>query len=261
MRAAETSGTEGASTDMARRHLRLAALPGGPAATDPAATDPAATDPAATRVHRRELRVRQVRVVRTTSVSTVRADASTVRADASTVRASASTVRASASTVRADASTVRASASTVRASASTVRASASQSVTDRAQSQSRLQARPRSGGRARDAARPRPGPLRLTPRGRLVVTGLAVIIVIVAVTLLWVGVAGSVQASSRRLAPRSPYEGMTQVVVRPGQTLWSIAASADPSADPWAVVQQISEVNALNGPMLQAGQLLWVPKG
>ena len=228
MRAAETSGTEGASTDMARRHLRLAALPGGPAATDPAATDPAAT-----RVHRRELRVRQVRVVRTTSVSTVRASASTVRA----------------------------SASTVRASASTVRASASQSVTDRAQSQSRLQARPRSGGRARDAARPRPGPLRLTPRGRLVVTGLAVIIVIVAVTLLWVGVAGSVQASSRRLAPRSPYEGMTQVVVRPGQTLWSIAASADPSADPWAVVQQISEVNALNGPMLQAGQLLWVPKG
>jgi len=50
-------------------------------------------------------------------------------------------------------------------------------------------------------------------------------------------------------------------VVQPGQTLWSIAAAADPSADPWTVVQQISDANALNGVQVETGQLLWVPRG
>jgi LysM repeat protein len=54
---------------------------------------------------------------------------------------------------------------------------------------------------------------------------------------------------------------MTQVVVQPGQTLWSIAAAAEPSANPWTVVQQIIDANALSGARVQAGQLLWVPKG
>ena len=108
----------------------------------------------------------------------------------------------------------------------------------------------------------RPGAVRLTRRGRLVVAGLAMLVVIVAATLLWMTVAGSVQASAQGgPAPRSPYQGMTQVVVRPGQTLWSIAAAAEPSANTWTVVQQITQVNALNGPVVRAGQLLWVPKG
>ena len=53
---------------------------------------------------------------------------------------------------------------------------------------------------------------------------------------------------------------MTQIVVRPGQTLWSVAAAAEPSNDPWDVVQQIINVNALNGPEIHAGELLWIPK-
>jgi LysM domain len=57
----------------------------------------------------------------------------------------------------------------------------------------------------------------------------------------------------------SPYHGMTQVVVRPGQTLWSIAAAAEPSGNLWGVVQQIINVNALSSANVQAGQLLWVP--
>jgi len=108
----------------------------------------------------------------------------------------------------------------------------------------------------------RPGAVRLTRRGRLVVAGFAMLVVIGAATLLWMSVAGSVQASSRGgPAPRSPYQGMTQVVVQPGQTLWSIAAAAEPSANIWAVVQQITEVNALTGPEVRAGELLWVPRG
>jgi LysM repeat protein len=54
---------------------------------------------------------------------------------------------------------------------------------------------------------------------------------------------------------------MTQVVVQPGQTLWSVAAAAEPSANAWAVVQQIIDVNALSSANVQAGELLWVPKG
>jgi nucleoid-associated protein YgaU len=106
----------------------------------------------------------------------------------------------------------------------------------------------------------RPGPVRLTRRGRRVVAGFVLGVIIVAVTVLWMSAAGSVQASSHAAAPGSAYRGMTQVVVQPGQTLWSIAAAAEPSGNLWAVVQQIINVNALSGAQIQTGQLLWVPK-
>jgi LysM domain len=107
----------------------------------------------------------------------------------------------------------------------------------------------------------RPGPVRLTRRGRRVVAGLVIGVIIVGVTVLWMTAAGSVQASSQGSTPQgSPYRGMTQVVVRPGQTLWSIASAAEPSSNLWAVVQQIINVNALSGASVQAGQLLWVPR-
>lgn len=106
----------------------------------------------------------------------------------------------------------------------------------------------------------RPGPVRLTRRGRRVVAGLVIGVIIVAVTVLWMSVAGSVQASSHGSAAGSPYRGMTQVVVRPGQTLWSIATAAEPSGNLWSVVQQIINVNALSSANVQAGQLLWVPR-
>ena len=52
---------------------------------------------------------------------------------------------------------------------------------------------------------------------------------------------------------------MHQVVVQPGQTLWSIAAAAEPAADPRTVVQEIMSANALGSPAISAGQQLWVP--
>ena len=123
----------------------------------------------------------------------------------------------------------------------------------------------RAAAQARVTTRTRvvgPGAVRLTRRGRLVVTGLVLLVAIATATLVWMSVAGSVQASSRGgPAPRSPYQGMTQVAVQPGQTLWSIATAAEPSANAWAVIQQIIEVNALNGPQVHAGELLWVPRG
>jgi len=53
---------------------------------------------------------------------------------------------------------------------------------------------------------------------------------------------------------------MLRVVVRPGDTLWSIAAKADPTADPRIVIQQIVDDNALSGTAISVGQVLWVPR-
>jgi hypothetical protein len=101
-------------------------------------------------------------------------------------------------------------------------------------------------------------PVRLTRRGQIVVTALAVVIVTVAVLLIGLLASGGAQASNQG-QPGGGYQGMHQIVVRQGQTLWSIAAAAEPTADPRAVIQQMVLVNALGGTDIQAGQLLWVP--
>jgi LysM domain len=111
------------------------------------------------------------------------------------------------------------------------------------------------------AAASRPAPLRLTRRGRAVVAVLTVLAAAAVVTLLWLAAAGGAQAASHGQPAGAGFQGMTRVVVRPGQTLWSIAASAQPSANPWAVIQQITDANALSGTSVHAGQLLWVPQG
>jgi LysM domain len=109
----------------------------------------------------------------------------------------------------------------------------------------------RGAGRARRAA-----PLRLTRRGRLVLAAVALLTAMVVVLL----VAPSAAGMSGHQPARAGYQHMKQVVVLPGQSLWSIAAAADPSADPRIVIQQIIEANALGGASIRAGQLLWVPK-
>ena len=106
----------------------------------------------------------------------------------------------------------------------------------------------------------RPAPVRLTRRGRVVLVGLAITVGAVALCLLSLTAAGGALAASHGAA-RAGYRGMRQVVVDPGQTLWSIASAAEPAADPRAVIQQITEANSLAGSTIQAGQVLWVPKG
>jgi len=70
---------------------------------------------------------------------------------------------------------------------------------------------------------------------------------------------GGAQATNNGQA-RAGYQGMHQIVVRPGQTLWSIASAAEPSADTRVVVQEIMTANALTSGDINAGQLLWVPR-
>jgi len=109
-------------------------------------------------------------------------------------------------------------------------------------------------GRPRDTP---VAPLRLTRRGRVVVVTAAALLVTV-VSLLLAGVA---QATNDGPSPRAARQNLVQVVVHPGQSLWSVAESADPDQDPRAVIQQIIDLNSLNGDTVFAGQQLWVPRG
>jgi hypothetical protein len=218
------------------------------------------------------VRVTQVRMVRQVRVSTLRAEA----ASSGIVPESRAAAPAGATTPGAGAAAqwrmagqagVAAHARVARAQVSAQVRVPGQSGTEsqvRAATQSRVTSQAWVTRHAHVASRARavsrPGPVRLTRRGRRVVAGLVICVVIVAVTVLWMSLAGSVQASSHGPSAESPYQGMTQVVVRPGQTLWSVAAAAEPSGNPWAVVQQIINVNALSSANVQAGQLLWVPR-
>ncbi|MGA2829340.1 MAG: LysM peptidoglycan-binding domain-containing protein [Streptosporangiaceae bacterium] len=101
----------------------------------------------------------------------------------------------------------------------------------------------------------RPG-LRLTRRGRIVLAVLAVL----AVCGLFVAGASAAQASGPAAAHGAPGTA-EQVIVQPGDSLWSIAQSADPNADARAIVQEILQANRLKTVNLTAGQRLWVPRG
>ena len=109
-------------------------------------------------------------------------------------------------------------------------------------------------GRRRDTP---VAPLRLTRRGRVVVALVAALLVTM-VSLLLAGVA---QATNDGPSPRAGQENLVQVIVRPGQSLWSVAESADPAQDTRAVIQRIIDLNSLNGDTVFAGQQLWVPRG
>jgi len=98
--------------------------------------------------------------------------------------------------------------------------------------------------------RPAPGHLRLTRRGRLVTA--AATVLIAALTL--VGVVS--RAGSLRETAPVPASAPAQVVVAPGETLWSIAERIAPDRDPRPVVAGIQRLNGLPTPDVHAGQTL-----
>jgi len=103
-----------------------------------------------------------------------------------------------------------------------------------------------------------PAPLRLTRRGRIVLVAAAALLVTL-LSLLATGAAAS--ATSHTAPSRGADRNLAQVLVLPGQSLWSVAETADPNADPQQVMQQIIDLNGLSGDVIQAGQQLWVPRG
>jgi hypothetical protein len=113
-------------------------------------------------------------------------------------------------------------------------------------------------------ARPQPAagqtataPLRLTRRGRVVVA-IAAALLLAALSLV---IAASAQATNHPAPSAAAQRNLAQVIVRPGQSLWSVAENADPNADTRVVIQQIVELNGLTWDTVFSGQHLWVPRG
>lgn len=90
-------------------------------------------------------------------------------------------------------------------------------------------------------------PLRLTRRGVRVMT---VAVAVVACAL--VGVARMSAAS----APATAHPVPASVVVRPGDTLWSIASRLVPQGDPRAEVARLQQLNRLGSADLVPGEVL-----
>ncbi|HET6910243.1 MAG TPA: LysM peptidoglycan-binding domain-containing protein [Mycobacteriales bacterium] len=93
-------------------------------------------------------------------------------------------------------------------------------------------------------------PARLTRRGRLVV---------VLATLLLLVLAGFTlgRVSSQAAGPSRP---LPTVTVKPGETLWQIAARVAPSADRRALVAQIEQLNGIGDGKVLVGQQLRLPR-
>jgi Tfp pilus assembly protein FimV len=90
--------------------------------------------------------------------------------------------------------------------------------------------------------------VRLTPRGRLVV--------LVLLLLLAVPVIGFLSPASDASTPPGP---AATVVVLPGESLWSIAARYRPSQDARATVEELRRINGLSGYTIYAGERLILP--
>lgn len=101
------------------------------------------------------------------------------------------------------------------------------------------------------------GGVVLTRRGRAVATGF---LAVVAAAVLFLVLPRGADASGAGVPAGRPEQNLSQVTVHPGDTLWSIAVRADPSADPRLVMQRITGLNALAGTGITPGQTLWVPR-
>jgi hypothetical protein len=106
-------------------------------------------------------------------------------------------------------------------------------------------------GRAPAAAPPRPAPLRLTRRGRVVLVVLPALLAL----------SGALLAAAPGAAEAAPREVPRTVVVGAGERLWTIAERIAPSTDPRVTVAAIERVNGLAGARVDAGTTLVLPVG
>lgn len=94
-------------------------------------------------------------------------------------------------------------------------------------------------------------PLRLTRRGRLVVT------------LLGTVLAGSIGSAVIGLATATDAmatdSATVAYTVKPGDSLWSIAQHLQPTGDPRDLVVQLTRINPSAASGLMAGQVLQLP--
>jgi hypothetical protein len=94
--------------------------------------------------------------------------------------------------------------------------------------------------------------LRITKRGRLVLTLL--LVVPLAIAGFFAVLNGGGAAASNGTGAAIQY-----VTVQSGETLWQLAGEIAPSADPREVVSQIVHLNGLSSSDIQAGERLAIP--
>ena len=97
--------------------------------------------------------------------------------------------------------------------------------------------------------------LRLTRRGRVVFTALAALPIVIGVLVGSLGSGGAVAGIDDGTGPAV----FDTVVVGAGDTLWGIAESLAPTADPREVIHEIMQLNGLRDPVVQPGQRLALP--
>ncbi|WP_433335623.1 LysM peptidoglycan-binding domain-containing protein [Spirillospora sp. CA-294931] len=105
---------------------------------------------------------------------------------------------------------------------------------------------------------PEPG-LRLTRRGRAVLTGLIATILLI---LFWLTAGSGASAGGENAEREKPGQKgrFATTIVEPRETLWEIAERNDPKADPRITVQRIRDLNGLGSTsIVQPGQHLRLP--
>ena len=103
------------------------------------------------------------------------------------------------------------------------------------------------------SVRPARTRLRMTARGRAVL--LAIIAVPLSIVLLVLALNGG--GATATLEAGAPAQ---VVMVQPGESLWSIAESIAPSADPRDVILQLVSFNRLESADVWAGQQISIPQ-
>lgn len=103
-------------------------------------------------------------------------------------------------------------------------------------------------------AHPPAAGVRLTVRARRLITAVVAAAVLIALAL---GARSLVRSVEAPVIPRS---APSVVVVRPGDTLWSIARSLAPGRDVRAVVAALRTHDHLRSSVIRPGQRLVVPK-
>jgi hypothetical protein len=95
--------------------------------------------------------------------------------------------------------------------------------------------------------------LRITRRGRAVLTLLVAIPVAIGAAVMGVGAVGAAAGSHSSSAT------FEYVTVEPGESLWQVAEGVAPQADPREGVADILSLNNLSSGDVQAGQRLAIP--
>jgi hypothetical protein len=97
--------------------------------------------------------------------------------------------------------------------------------------------------------------LRLTRRGRVVVTALAALPLVLGVLVGSLGSGGAIAGIDDGTSSAT----FDTMVVGAGDSLWEIAVAIAPTADPRDVIHEIMRLNGLRDAVVQPGQRLALP--